>query len=74
MNWLFNLFGHDKRMAQYKAQLAEIRCRRDRLAKAAALHIDVINNYGLEAHAKLLDVDSIIADDKQITVINYLDI
>lgn len=74
MKWWQYLFGRNERLIEFNKQLAEIRQKQERVNAAFALHRDVLHNYGLEAYAKLRDVDSIIQDNKPITVINYLDI
>lgn len=76
MRKLWNLLfaDHNKRMAEIKAQIKESERQEKRIKAAYALYRDVYFNYGPAWATRMTDPETIIQDDKAITVINYLEI
>jgi Mg2+ and Co2+ transporter CorA len=68
------LFGPSKRTRQLQAELVEARRQEVRAWLAYALIADVVDNYGPEYFDLLTDFETIITDNKPITIINYLNI
>lgn len=61
------------RMKQYDIELAEIERQQKRIKKAYALQRIVFESYGLEYLNYVADPETIIKDDKSITIIEYFD-
>lgn len=66
------LFKPSKRTLELQKELLELKRQEARITQAYALYKDVYFNYGPEWAALMADPDTIINDDKPITIINYL--
>lgn len=74
MRWYKYLFNHKSRIAELKAQHAEVERQQSRMNAAYDLHHEVLKQYGYEVYLKLATPQEIIEDDKSICVVNYLNI
>jgi hypothetical protein len=74
MNLLHYLFNHKARIAELKAQQAEVVRQQSRMNVAYDLHHEVLKQYGYEVWLKLTPPNEIMEGDLNINIINYLNI
>jgi hypothetical protein len=74
MTLLHHLFNHKARIAELKAQQAEVARQQSRMNAAYDLHHEVLQQYGYEVWLKLTPPNEIMEGTENINLINYLNI